>query len=368
MALYQLVDGEWTLCQRPYVKYGGVLTAAKNAYVKVNGTWQMAYAYDTTPPDPPAMDLILHEDRNNDGSLKERWIRVGVRMSDANHDPTVAAIRVNTTYNDTYSTSPFAPTINTTPDSSYPGEPWCDWRYGPGNPHQDTSKYVYKQWPINAAAGTQLRGDRTYYFSAWAVDYYDNWSRALNAKLTIPKGGVDEPTTHLREAFFTANHTGSWKNTSWWDDGYGRLHQQKTGKSAGLWFYGTQIKDALGPNSVIKSAQIYVPRANDSGKASANITAFWHGYGNPGNLPAAGTPIVKNQPQPLGTLAKNQGAWFSVPNQFRDDMKAGNVRGIGLDWKQKDATDATDKDYSICYGIAEVAASGQIHVVWEDPA
>lgn len=367
MALYYFNDeiGDWELCQRPYVKYGNIWTAGRNAYIKQGGIWQRAYAYDTTPPDPPLVDLILHEVYGQvDGSRRvtSRWIRVGVRTPAAAHDPDLAMIRVLTDYGGQAPTTPFGGTYTSQPDASYPGEPWSDWKYGPGFPHQDSSKLIYKQWPRNATEGTVLKGDTNYHFGAWAVDKNGNWSQATQTHLNIPKGGVDQPQVHVKEAAFQPNATGSWKKNQY---EAGHLIQQKSPRSMGLWFYGRQFTDNLNSKSKISSCQIYIYRGSDNGVANANIYLFWTTYKSPSDLPPVGGSIVRNQTQKLGQLAKGQGKWFEVPGQMRDDMKNGNLKGLGLDWKDPDKADANPNDYSLVASTAAIARCGEVHMVWE---
>jgi hypothetical protein len=383
MALYQKVPtdpadptgpGTWVLCKRPYVKYNNVYTAAKTAHIKVNGVWVRAWTYDATPPDKPLIDLILHEDfmvKDGKQVLKSRWIRVGVRQPQPNHDPDTAMIRVLTDYNDKAPTTQFGGTYTSTPDTNYPAEPWSEWRYGDGFPHPDNSKLIYKQWPRNATDGTQLKGDNTYHFGAWAVDGYGNWSGATQASLHIPKGGVDEPTVHLKEVTFAPNSSGSWasvkfgsgRRTQWVA---GHLEQQKSPRSQGLLFYGGQFKDNLTTNSTIKTAQIYLYRTTAGQNAVANIYLFWMSTHNPTNLPAPGGTIDPQQTRFIGTLAKGQGRWFDIPGTFNSEFKNGNLKCMGLAWKDPDKSDSVANDYSQVAG-GNFGGCGNVHMVWEEP-
>jgi hypothetical protein len=372
MALYQKVDGAWVLCQRPYVKYNNVWTAGRTAWIKINGQWVRAYSYDTTPPEAPMLDLILHEVFEQVGGkqvLKERWIRVGARMPGA-HNPDVAMIRVLTDYDEHAPTSPLGATNTTLPDETYPTEPWSDRIYGPAAEHHDTSNVIYKQWPRNAKAGTQLRGGKKYHFGAWAVDAYGNWGPGTVHNVDIPQGGVDEPTVHRKEIYFNINSTGSWHKKKF---EAGDLIQSNT--STGLFFYGYQFAQYLNANSRVTSAQIALVRGDNSGEQAARVSMFWHAYPNAGALPATNSPVAycppsnpagntlnARQPQfHVGMIARGETKWFDIPSQFIGDLKAGNARGIGL-YNGAGQT----VDYSGISGNA-YANSGQIHLVWEDP-
>ena len=363
MALYQYdsdVD-DWVLCQRPYVKYNNVWTACKTAYIKINGQWVRSWTYDATPPDAPMLDLILHEVSSmvqGKQQVTSRWIRVGARMPKSAHDPDVSMIRVLTDFNDHAPTTPLGATNTTLPDENYPTEAWSDWTYGPAAEHHDTSNTIYKQWPRNAKEGTVLKGDKRYHFGAWAVDAYGNWSSGTVHYVDIPKGGVDEPTVHRKEAYIDVNSTGSWKKKQF--EG-GHLYQSNT--SAGLFFYGYQFAQLLNPNSRVTSAQIALYRIDGTGSAAANVSMFWHGYKDSGALPPKNNVINMNQPQfKVGRIAKGEVKWFDIPQQFIGEMKSGQARGIGL-YNGQGGVD----DYSIVHGDGG-AGSGRVHLVWEDPA
>ena len=360
MALYQKIEGEWVLCQRPYVNYNNVWTAGKQAFVKINGQWVRAWTYDSTPPDAPMLDLILYEDFDMVGgkqTLKSRWIRVGVRMPKGTNDPDVAMIRVLTDYDGHAPTTPLGMTNTREPDDNYPTEAWSDYTYGPNAEHHDTTNTIYKQWPRNAKEGTTLKGDRDYHFGAWAVDSYGNWGSGTVHHVNIPKGGVDEPTVHRKEAYVHINSTGSWKKKQF-EPGY--LYQSVT--SSGLFFYGYQFAQLLNTNSKVTSAKIALIRGNDTGSAAANVSMFWHGYKDPGALPPKNNAINMNQPQfKVGRIAKGETKWFDIPQQFIGDMKSGNARGIGL-YNGNNGAD----DYSVIYGDG-AGNCGLVHLVWEDP-
>lgn len=367
MALYQKIDGVWTLCQRPYVKKNGVWTAATEAYVKRSGAWVRAYEFDVTPPSPPLIALSINEDFDTIKgvkTLKSRWIRVSVRLPGATNDPDARLVRVLTDYAGKPPTTQFGGTYTSAPDSSYPDEPWSEWRYNSDGVHKDTSVEVIKQWPRNASAGTIIKGDDTYNFSGWSLDDAGNWSVATNASIHVPKNSVDVPNVVTKEVKIQPNNSGRWIATGF---ASGNLIQQKSPRSMGLWLYGNQITDSIGKQGTptIKSAQIYIKRADDTGTANANVYLFWTAIGTTSGLPAPGGSLGKTETTKLGVLAKGQGKWFDLPAAFNNNLNTG-IKGMGLDWKDPDKADAAPQDYSSMVSLASNAHSGELHIVWEE--
>lgn len=368
MALYQNINGVWTLCQKPYVKRGGVWQVAEEAWVKRSGTWVNAYDADVTPPNPPEITLQVSEDFDTikgQKTLKTRFIKVGVRIPGTANDPDARLTRVLSTYNGKPPTTQFGGTYTSASDDSYPNEPWSEWRYNDYGGHDDTSLVISKQWPRNAVPGTIIKGDETYYFTGWSLDNSGNWSAATPASIHIPKNSVDMPNVITKEARFQANSGGSWRTAGFQS---GDLIQQKSPRSQGLFFYGNQITDAIGEKgpAAIKSAQIYIKRTNDTGSATCNMYLFWTAYGNASTLPNPVTnDLDRNEVVKIGQLAKNQGAWFDLPESFYDNMSS-DIKGMGLAWKDPIKADAAPNDFSEVVAVGTNLRCGEIHVVWEE--
>ena len=369
MALYQKVDDVWVLCQTPYVKRNGVYVPVEEAWVKRSGSWVIAYDADVTPPNPPEITLRIVEDFatvKGVKTLQSRWIAVGVRISGASNDPDASMVRVLTNFNGKPPTTQFGGTYTTTPDKTYPGEKWSEWTYNKGGEHNDTSVVNAKQWPPNASAGYTIPGDKDYYFTGWSLDNSGNWSVATAASIHVPKDSKDVPNVITNEAGFQANSGGSWRTAGFQG---GKLIQQNSPRSQGLWFYGNQMRDAIGAKgpATIKSAQIRIEREkSDTGAANANIYLFWTTYGTAGALPAVGGALVRNDMVKLGALAKGQAKWFPLPNSFNADFKAGNIKGMGLSFKDPDKAAAAANDFSTVVSVGENLRSGEIHMVWEE--
>lgn len=369
MAIYQNINGVWTLCQRPYVLRNDVWTAGTEAWVKRSGTWVQAYEYDVTPPKPPEISLSVVEDFNTVNgakTLNTRYIRVGVRLPGASNDVDAKLTRVLTTFHGSPPTTQFGGTYTSDPDASYPGEPWSEWRYNEFGPHDDSSLIRYKQWPRNASSGSIVPSDAVYYFTGWSLDRNGNWSVATPASIRIPKASVDMPNVVTKEARFQANSSGSWRNDGW-HSGY--LVQQKSPRSTGLWLYGNQFSDSFNrppATTTIRSAKVFVKRDDTGANANANIYLYWTSYGTVASLPAAGSGVGKTDIAKVGTLAKGQGAWFDLPNSFNADLKAGTIKGLGLDWKAPDKADGFPNDYSSVVSVAQNLRCGEVYVLWEE--
>ena len=370
MAIYQKVNGVWTVCQRPYVLVNGVWTGANAAYVRRSGTWTRGYVYDVTPPNPPEIDLSIVEGYavvQGQKQLQSRWINVGVSIPGSANDPQVKLARILTTYAGKPPTTPLGGTYTSAPDSTWSDEPWSDWRYNDFGSHNDTTNVTVKQWPRNASAGTIIKGDTTYYFSGWSQDHKGNWSAAVNTSIHVPKDSVDYPRVIIKEARFQPNAAGSWAiNAGGYTDGE-LLQASQPHSSVGVWFYGQQFSTSIGSQGkpTIRSAQIYIRRLNDDGNATANIYLGWTPYPSIGGLPAAGTALDKREVTKLGTLAKGQGAWFDLPASFWGDLAA-NVKGMCLDYKDPVKGVPYPADYSLVASVADNLRCGETHVVWEE--
>jgi len=365
MALYQKSNGSWVECQRPYVKRNGVWVAVDEAYVKRGGVWERAYEYDVTPPPNPEISMEIIESRSG-GEVTTRYIKVGLRIPGTAHNTDVKQIRLLTTHDGHQPTTQFGGTYWTPSDDTYPNETWSDWRYGIYGAHNDTSNWQYKQFPIDARAGTIITADKWYYFSAWALDDAGNWSGATHAQIYVPKPTVHVPQVVNREAYFQANSAGSFKGeTNFWNDGW--LLQQNSPRSIGIWFYGQSIIDSIGSTTSragsinVTKAQIYIKRTNDEGTQSANMTAFWSGIGSPGSL---GNGPTKNELTLLGTLAKGQGQWFDLPTSYGNNFNE-QIRCIGLDY-HKPGVNQVPQDFSRVQSLANQPDCGKLHIVWQE--
>jgi len=371
VALYQNIDGVWVQASHVYVKQNGVWVSATDAYVRRAGVWTPAYEYDVIPPNPPEVTLNVVEDFDTIKgvkTLKTRYLRVGTRLPGSSNDKDARLTRVLTTYAGKPPTTQFGGTYTSTPDRDWTGEPWSEWRYNQYGNHNDTSNYTYKQWPVNAAAGTIIKGDTTYYFGAWSLDANGNWSTANQASIHVAKASVDMANVIVKEARIQPNQSGSWRSTGYVN---GDLVQQKSPRSQGLWMYGNQFTDSIGAQTTkgeairIKSAQILIRRADDTGAANANIYLFWTPYTSTNVLPAVGSAVERHEITKLGTLAKGQAKWFELPQKFKDNLNT-QVKGMGLDWKDPIKADAFPEDYSQVVSIGANLRCGEVHIVWEE--
>ena len=142
MALYQNNGTSYVAASRPYVKRNGVWVACEQAWVKAVRSLGAGLQRQHLPPDPPEITPRVVEDFNTVKGvkkLKTRWIKVGVRLPGCSNDPTPELIRVLTNYAGKPPTTQFGGTYTSTPDSTYPNEPWSEWRYNEYGGHNDTS-------------------------------------------------------------------------------------------------------------------------------------------------------------------------------------------------------------------------------------
>jgi hypothetical protein len=369
MTLYVRQNGVYQQVDRPFVRVNGVYVGCQQAFVRTAGVYQEVWRFDMTPPDPPEISTELIETRNANNVLTGRYIKVGVRLPGLANDPTARLTRVLTNYpgsSETPPTTQFGGTFTNTPDSSYPTEPWSEWRYNNYGPHNDTSLFRYKQWTPNATTTTDIVNDKTYWFVGWSLDAAGNWSAPTKVSLHVPKASKDTPNIIVKEARFQANTAGTWTSGS---AGFasGKLVQGINPTRRGLWFYGSQLSQSIGSQGTptIRSAQIYIKRENDSGAANANVYLFWTGYPTVASLPAPGAGLDTNEMTKIGTLAKGQGGWFDLPASFWNNLNTG-IKGMGLNYKDPNKAGAQANDYSVMQKLGDNIRCGEIHVTWEE--
>jgi hypothetical protein len=370
MALYQKINGAWQPVTRVYLKKNGIYRMVSDVYVKdhLSHTWKSSYHYDVIPPNPPEIDLAIVEDWvviKNQKQLSTRYINVGVRLPGGSNDPDARLTRVLTTYAGAAPTSHEGATFTPTPDKQFSGEPWSEWRYNTYGPHKDTSVIAWKQWPVNAGAGTKIKGDTVYYFTGWSLDNENNWSVSTPASIKTAKDSIHMDTIVIKEARFQPNSSGSWNSSGFQT---GNLIQANSPRSVGLFMYGNQFKDSIGKQGTptIRAASILLTRLeNDTGPANANLYLFWSAIASTSGLPAAGGSLGKTDITKIGTLAKGQSKWFDLPTKFNADLDK-LIGSIGLDYKDPVFAAAQTGDFSTIQAVATNLRCGEVHAVWEE--
>src|SRR5262245_8609064 len=358
--------GTWFQPTRVYIKQNGVWKLCSAGYYKIGGAWERGYFYDVTPPSAPEMTLELIENRDNKDALQSRWITVGVRMPGTANNDQIKCIRVLTPYHGGAPPRPGGGQMNYTPDHDWANEPWSEWRYNKWGDHKDTSVFSYKQWEVNPGPNYKIAGDADFFFGAWAIDWADNPSlTATQMKMHTPKPSVEASNIIHREASFTPNQSGSWKGGGFQA---GDLNQINNPRSVGLWLYGNQISDSITqPNkTTIKQASLCVIRRGatvDNGRPSANVYLFWTTHGTPSSLSGLSS-LGKQESTKIGTLDKGEKDWFPLPDSFLNDLKAGNIKSLGLDYKSPDKADAFPADQSQVVATADNLKCGELHVIW----
>lgn len=360
MAIEVKIGGTWTTVARPYVKRTGLWAPVKAGYVKRAGSWQLAYIHDVTPPTPP--ELILSAVSKTDGS--ERYINVGVRDPDAFHDPNLALIRVLYGGSVGYPTSQFGGAYIGTPDNDYPTEPWSDTRYNgyAGGTHASTS-VITRQYPPNKTA--KVPGGARYYFTAWAMDLYGNWSEPTMASIFVPKATAGTDLTVVKHARFRPVGAGSVRAGTY----LGEPPQTRADGTDALFFYGGYNVVALGttrPTVTITNAQVLLYRKNDDGSPQANVFLFWHNQDWPGWTGGDIHDITY-----VGNIAKGEAKWFAIPAAMIPNIVNKTFKGLGVYYKNPAAAAATADQYMDLYSPNDETGSivpGALDLVWtEDP-
>lgn len=373
MPVYYKIAGTWTVVDRPYIKINNVQVPVKEVWVKRSGSWQQAYEFDETPPDPPVVSLEIVETSywEEDGRIGTkktgRHVKVGVRSPGVSHDEDLKLIRVLSTYNGKAPTTQYGGTYTSKSDEDFPDEPWSDFSFNGHNDsgnNKDSSVYHYKEWPRNANTSSQLEGQTTMHFTAWSQDLNGNWSTATAASIFIPKKSADGSEVIVKEARFQANNGGSHEAGGLFTPG--QLVQASGPSSIGMWFYGNQITDNVGKQGPanIRNAQIYVSRVDDDGgAASANIYLYWHDYGSTG---AISGNINRRGTTKVGTLAKGEAKWFDLPATMIEKLESRELKGFGLHRQDPDKASAFANDFSKVKSLTDDLRSGEVHVVWTE--
>lgn len=366
MSVHYKTGGAWVEADQVYVKVQGIWVEARQVHNKISGSWVKVHEYDSTPPDPPVISLEVIDTEYTENSVEKsgRYIKLGIRTPPASHDSKLKRVRVLTTYNNAAPTTQFGGTY-TAPqsDADWPDEPWSDWHYngyGSGKSHPDSSQYNYKQWPRNATQQSNLAEGR-YYFSAWAEDKSGNWSAGTHTFIDLPKKSVESANVIRKEARIRANTAGSWVDGAFVS---GQLEQRYANpKSRGFYFYGNEITNVIGDQGTptIKGAQIFLIRGDDSGKPSANVYLFWHTETTSSGLSSQPT---RHEATKIGTIAKGEAKWFTIPESMWPNLEADDIKGFGLDHINPVMASGFPEDYSVIKSTGEQARSGEVHLVW----
>jgi hypothetical protein len=351
MTAYIKVDGAWVATTRPYIKRNNVWTPAKEVYVKRDGAYATTYQYDTTPPNPPELTLEI---------IQNRYIRVGIRIPGGANASSIKMVRVLASKTG-FPTTPFGDGYITGNDTNWPKENWSNWWYVPspeGSNHGDTSDYDYKKYPLNPTDNTNLPGGQYYYFAAWASDTEDNWSVGTFSRIWMPKEGVKADKVVLKEMRAQANAAGS-LNLNGVTFTPGDLVAQDSPRSNGVWYHAAKFTDSVGAQGTptIKSAQIRISRANDSGQPTAQVNLYWHDKTGTTDLPLHGTQQF--DATNIGTLNKGETKWFDIPAAWYPKFNT-QIKGFGLRY----GTQASD--YIVAKGLASDMRCGEVHLVWEE--
>lgn len=353
MTVYYKQDGVWLATDRPYVMRNNVWTPARNVYVKSGGIWEIAYTFDTTPPDPPEISAQL---------IDNRYYKLGVRIPGPS-DSTLKRIRLLVSRVEKPK-SQFGSGYLSNADDTWPDESWSDWYYNNKNPagdglsHGVTNDFDYKQYPLNPTDATNLPADKDYFFAAWSEDKHGNWSSGTFLTMHKPKSGAETGKLIVKEANFEANFSGSAElNGANYVEG--DLIQRETPRSNGFWFYGSKITSAIGEqgNPTVRNARIRVTRTDDAGQPTANVNVFWHEAADPDDMPVLDAD--RHAITTIGTINKGESKWLPLPDSFLTKLNS-QVKGLGL------AYGIQASDYLVAASSGTTPRSGEVNVVWEE--
>lgn len=328
MTIYRKIAGSWTAIDQPKIKVGGVWKNAVAAFVKEGGVWEQVFAGDTSPPDPP--EIILD-------NIENKYISVGVRLTDPDLDTTLRRIRVLATYKtETYPATPFSSGFYSDSDTIGGPEPWSDWFYNVPftgkngqliTPTRKSNEVSKKKFMPTYYAGKKLSPGTRYNFKAWAEDIYGNWSLPAVAYLVTPKTFEGNPAT-IRTAVVLPNAVGTLDLSS------GIFTEGEAisapGKAA-CFDYGSDIINLVGNNASSVAAYVRLHRGGSDidpydtnhrtwgGRISTNLTEFLE----PSSLYNRGGAAN------LNAMSKGQIVTKDIPDAWLNNIATG-FRGMNL--------------------------------------
>ena len=176
---------------------------ASQVWVKDSGIWKLAHQRDITPPAAPSVTLSL---------VSGRYVSVAVKASElalsgADYDRTLVLINQGKGYPATPQSSGFV----STPDATYPFEPWSEWQFNRGSAaHPSVIATITKEWPPNPTASTQLPGGGYVYLGAWTRDFRGNWSSGVFKQVWVPPRPGEPTYTPTTK---TKTYNATWSQT-----------------------------------------------------------------------------------------------------------------------------------------------------------
>lgn len=368
MPVYIKEDGVWKQTTRPFIKRSsGTWSPAMEMWIRDAGVWKEGFHYDVTAPPPPEITLTVS--KNSKGG---QYLLVGIRLSPPTNYADLAMIRLLVGKKGATGTFPESPTDATyikEADSNYPKEPWSDFYYNNYKTqynHADSSVLYIKHYPQVGWQTADLAPD-SYRFAAWSMDFYGNWSSRTSLGIVVPKTG--DPKQVNKRAYFQATQSGTYNLTSAGSWTPGNL-QQSGGPglraTAGVYYYGTALADSIGKNGppTVRDAQIRLNRINDNGPTNANIYLAMANETSPGSSTGRDTDIYK-----LGTLAKGQAKWFTIPTALWSYISGTKPGSMILWYQDPNKAQANSDDFSVLEGInanESTRLQGQLSITWSE--
>lgn len=370
-------NGIWVNASDIYVRRSGVWTLVQQGYVKINGVWTLGHAKAPAPLAPPVLSLQVIRDSyatNIPGGQVNhvyQYIKVGARFPTGSNEPSLRRIRVLYGGTSNALTNQFGDTFVSEPTNGYPNEAFSEWYFNvdpvnesgvafPNAARDDSSIETFKNYPVNATVThDNLPGNNQYYFGAWCLDQYGQWSAGTFSNIFVPKPTSDLSTDVKKEAFFYPIASGSITGSTYTE---GDLITRPAGPTQwGVWYFGNQITNSVGSGGAptITTAKVRITRADDAGQATGNVYAFWHTHGPLGEIVPTGDRMNITL---IGTIAKGQTKVFDLPSSFNAHYNT-EVKGLGLAYNTG-ANNASD--YITVIGSSSDYRSGELHLTWTE--
>lgn len=270
MTMHAKATNAWKASDEAYVKVAGVWRPASHAYAKVGGAWKQAWMKNDDPPSPPS---IIAD------NVKNQYLEIQVRLTDAAHDANLKRIRVFVTTGSSYQGNPLSTGTGYHAKSAVAGgkEPFSEfWYNGHGGfpDNRRSNVWSVKRWTRSLPwkAGLTLANNQTYRISAFAESANGIWSAAAYVYINTPKTPPKGNTASRRQINFEPLMIGTVNPTTGiFTEGIGEV---AAGKSAVL-YYGDRISAMTVDTIEITDASLMLKRMNDAGQPQAELDVAW---------------------------------------------------------------------------------------------
>jgi hypothetical protein len=174
-------------------------------------------------------------------------------------------------------------------------------------------------------------------------------------------GGTAPPDPEPTKKSFsaTANATKTWRPEWAWKSGDDTIQGEYAGSgglSRGCAFYGTKLRRTGAPIAI--SGKVYIRRAGSGGQSGKqDIYLATHPLEKvPSNDSGPGSGV--NGPSRVGALGYGEGAWFSIPKGWVQDLLNGPARGLMV-------YHGSANPYVICQGRSKGAGIWKVTITYK---